>query len=87
MGENNKATNRSLTASNFGEDVIAGQVSDANSCILLGAGVGALGAGAALAAGAVCPVCVVVSPALVGLGLVRRLQLRGKAAAIRVLKN
>ncbi len=81
MGERDISTKLLPDDSDFGDDVIAGQVSDANSCILLGAGVGALGAGAALAAGAVCPVCVVVSPALVGLGLVRRLQLRGKAAA------
>ena len=53
-------------------------IRDANVCLFLGAGVGALGAGGALAAGAVCPLCVVVSPALIGVGLFRRWQLRKK---------
>jgi hypothetical protein len=54
------------------------QVRGANNCMLLGAGVGVLGAGSALIAGAVCPLCVVVSPALIGLGFARRMQLKFK---------
>lgn len=49
---------------------------DANTCILLGTGVGALGAGTALAVGAACPLCFIVSPALIGFGLIQRFQAR-----------
>lgn len=45
---------------------------DGNTCIGLGVGVGALGTAAALAAGATCPLCVVVAPALVGVGVYQR---------------
>lgn len=45
---------------------------DANLCIALGAGLGAIGAGTALLAGAVCPLCVVIAPALLGGGMWRR---------------
>ena len=41
---------------------------DANSCIILGAGVGAVGTISALSIGAVCPLCVVAAPSLIGLG-------------------
>lgn len=47
------------------------QEKEANACIGVGASVGALGAGAA-ALGAVCPVCFIVAPALVGIGLYQR---------------
>jgi hypothetical protein len=51
------------------------KLKDANTCLLLGCGVGALGAASTLVAGAVvCPLCVVVSPALIGIGLVQRLR-------------
>ena len=45
---------------------------EANTCIALGAGVGVLGACAAMAAGALCPICVVVAPGLIGAGLIKR---------------
>ena len=56
------------------------ELQEANTCVALGAGVGALGLGSALLVGAVCPLCVVVSPALIGLGLVKRLRLKGSKA-------
>ena len=45
---------------------------DANGCIMIGAGVGVAGIVAALASGAVCPLCVVAAPGLIGAGLVKR---------------
>ena len=47
------------------------RVKDADLCTGLGVGVGALG-GTAAALGAVCPICFVVAPALVGVGLIER---------------
>ena len=48
------------------------KLKEANDCIKLGVGVGALGAGAAIVSGAVCPLCVFIAPALVGVGVVAR---------------
>ena len=48
------------------------KLKEADTCIKLGVGVGALGAGAAIISGAVCPLCVFVAPALVGVGIVAR---------------
>ena len=48
------------------------QLQEANTCLALGAGIGALGTGSALLAGAVCPVCYVVVPGLVAAGLIGR---------------
>jgi|GEM_PF-1179884 len=48
------------------------QVYEANSCLALGAGLGAMGAGTALLAGATCPLCVVFAPALIGVGIWKR---------------
>ena len=44
------------------------QVRDASSMIASGIGIGVLGAAAAAISGAVCPVCIVAVPALVGAG-------------------
>ena len=44
------------------------ELRDANSCIALGAGLGAMGTGTALLVGATCPLCVVFAPALIGYG-------------------
>ena len=41
---------------------------EANSCIALGAGVALLGASAAAVTGAVCPLCVLIAPGLIGYG-------------------
>ena len=46
---------------------------EANTCLGAGVGVGALGALGA-AAGAVCPLCVVFTPLLLGAGVVRKIQ-------------
>lgn len=45
---------------------------DANTCIALGAGLGAVSAGTGLVAGATCPLCVVLAPALIGFGAWKR---------------
>lgn len=47
---------------------------EGNQLLGLGLGVGAWGAASGMLLGAVCPVCLVVAPALVGLGLARRWQ-------------
>jgi uncharacterized membrane protein YebE (DUF533 family) len=46
--------------------------SDANTCMALGAGVGVLGGAAALLGGALCPLCVIIAPGLMGYGAYRR---------------
>ncbi len=48
------------------------ELRDANSCIAFGAGLGAVGTGTALLAGATCPLCVVFAPALIGYGVWKR---------------
>lgn len=48
------------------------EVQDANTCLALGAGLGAFGTGSALLVGATCPICVVLAPALLGVGAVKR---------------
>lgn len=52
------------------EDVA--EVRDANVIMAGGVGIGALGAVLAAVGGAVCPVCVVAAPALVGVGALKR---------------
>ncbi len=52
---------------------------EANTCMALGAGVGALGAGAAIAGGAVCPLCYFVAPGLIALGAYKRIKLARSA--------
>ncbi|MEZ6064340.1 MAG: hypothetical protein R3B90_01215 [Planctomycetaceae bacterium] len=47
-------------------------VRDANSCMAIGAGLGAFGTGSALLLGATCPICVVLTPALLGVGAIKR---------------
>lgn len=51
---------------------------EANACIGLGLGVGALGVGGALLSAAICPICVVVAPGLVGTGVIKRIKLRNR---------
>ncbi len=55
-------------------ETAAAKKREANAVIAIGAGVGALGAGAALVAGAVCPLCVVIAPGLIGMGIVARVK-------------
>lgn len=45
---------------------------DAEVCMALGAGVGLLGAASAAMVGAVCPLCVIVAPGLIGYGAIKR---------------
>lgn len=45
---------------------------DANAMMLTGAGIGVIGVVSAAIGGAVCPVCVVAAPALLGFGAFRR---------------
>lgn len=55
---------------------LADQVRDANSMIASGIGIGVLGAAAAAISGAVCPLCIVAVPALVGAGAYKRWRAR-----------
>jgi hypothetical protein len=48
------------------------KMTDANSLILGGLGIGAFGLISAAIGGAVCPVCVVAAPALLGVGAYQR---------------
>ena len=45
---------------------------DANRTMLAGVGIGVLGVVTAAIGGAVCPVCVIAAPAIVGVGAFRR---------------
>ena len=47
--------------------------------LTMGASIGLFGVVGALAGAAVCPVCVVATPALLGVGLYKRWQERGQA--------
>ena len=47
-------------------------VTDANSMLLAGAGIGVIGVVGAVLGSAVCPVCVVAAPTLLGVGAYRR---------------
>lgn len=55
-------------------------LSDGNQCIAWGLGVGGFGAATALALGATCPLCLVVAPGLVGMGILKRRSARRAAA-------
>jgi len=48
------------------------ETTEASSLILGGLGIGAFGVISAVIGGAVCPVCVVAAPALVGVGVYKR---------------
>lgn len=52
------------------------QNTEANTCLALGAGVGALGAAGAVLTGAVCPLCIFVAPGLLGLGAYKKIKSR-----------
>lgn len=58
------------------EDTFKEEIRDANSCMAIGVGVGAAGAGAAVLVGALCPLCVIVAPALIGIGALKRCRLK-----------
>lgn len=65
------------------EQQIKQELRDAGSCLAMGAGVGTVGTASALLLGATCPICVVMTPALIGMGLVKGYVARKKRAAIR----
>lgn len=54
---------------------------EANKVIAIGTGVGAMGIGTTLLAGITCPLCVVIAPGLIGLGLFQRWRSKVKKAA------
>lgn len=56
------------------------ELREANSCLALGAGLGAVGTTTALFAGATCPLCLVLAPALIGVGAWKRYQIRRASA-------
>ena len=60
-------------------------VNEANQCIAIGAGVGALGLTVGTIVGATCPLCYVVAPSLIGVGLFQRIRARLKNK--RLTKN
>ena len=45
-----------------------------NTCLVAGFGIGALGVTGAVTAGAVCPLCVIATPALLGIGAFQKLR-------------
>lgn len=53
---------------------------EGNICIGTGLGVGALGAAGAAVLGAVCPVCIVATPLLIGAGVVQHIRARRSEA-------
>ena len=63
-----------------GEDKKA-TTADANTLIVGGLGIGAFGIISAAIGGAVCPVCVVAAPALLGFGAYKRWKARTKGGA------
>ncbi len=64
------------------EQQIQQELRDAGSCLAMGAGVGTVGTASALLLGATCPICVVMAPALIGMGLVKGYAARRKRATI-----
>ena len=58
------------------------ELRDAGSCLAMGAGVGTIGTASAFLLGATCPICVVMAPALIGMGLVKGYVASRKRAAI-----
>ena len=58
------------------------ELQDAGSCLAMGAGVGTVGTASALLLGATCPICVIIAPALIGMGLVKGYVARKKRAKL-----
>ncbi len=57
------------------EDLLAEKRNkEANTCLGLGVGVGALGAAGAAISGAVCPICFIAVPGLIGVGVAKKLR-------------
>ena len=64
------------------EQQIQQELRDAGSCLAMGAGVGTVGTASAFLLGATCPICVVMAPALIGMGLVKGYAARRKRVAM-----
>lgn len=64
------------------EQQIQQELRDARSCLAMGAGVGTVGTASALLLGATCPICVIMAPALIGMGLVKGYAARKKRAKL-----
>ncbi len=64
------------------EQQIQQELRDAGSCLAMGAGVGTVDTASALLLGATCPICVVMAPALIGMGLVKGYAARRKRVAM-----
>jgi hypothetical protein len=69
-----KAPNLSTPGDPQAEPATRVEVREANNLIGAGVGIGAFGAATAAAFGAVCPVCVVATPLLIGAGVVKRVR-------------
>jgi hypothetical protein len=54
---------------------------EANTLLLGGVGIAAIGIAGAIVGAAVCPVCVVAAPALLGLGAMRKIQAARRRAS------
>lgn len=57
------------------EKTISESRMDANSLLAAGASAGAIGAAGALITGAVCPLCIIATPILLGVGFLKRMRL------------
>lgn len=55
---------------------------DGNDLIATGVGVGAIGVAGAVLLGATCPLCVVATPALIGVGLYKKWKVKRAAAEV-----
>ncbi len=64
------------------EQQIQQELRDAGSCLAMGAGVGTVGTASAFLLGATCPICVVMAPALIGMGLLKGYAARRKRVAM-----
>jgi len=74
--EDNLMTQSSETQNNHQD--AQQELRDAGSCLAMGVGVGTVGTASALLLGATCPICVVMAPALIGMGLVKGYAARKK---------
>jgi hypothetical protein len=54
------------------------ELQEANTCLAIGAGIGAAGIGSAALIGATCPLCVVFAPALLGFGAWKRYKIKSE---------
>jgi hypothetical protein len=69
------------------EQQIQQELRDAGSCLAMGAGVGTVGTASTLLLGATCPICVIMTPALIGMGLVKGYLARKKRAKLFVKRT